>query len=100
LRAERDRRQAELLVEAGADRAYRLLTSQPGFRGDVWDLPADAIVGSGAGRITTELSPASGANTWQIHVVAEYPFGRDFPVRRSHTFQWATPPSSSQESLP
>jgi hypothetical protein len=34
LRIERDRRQVELLVQAGADRAAFRLTTEPSFRGD------------------------------------------------------------------
>ena len=93
LRAERDRRQVELLVQAGADRAARLLASEPDFRGDTWSLPAEAIVGSGAARVTTEVSRAPDAENLQVRVVAEYPTDRDFPVRRSHTFQM-TPQST------
>jgi hypothetical protein len=97
LRTERDRRQVELLVEVGADRAARRLASEPGFRGDTWNLPADAIVGSGDGRVKSEISRAADQENWQIQVVAEYPLGRDFPIRRSHTFPIASPSSQSQE---
>jgi hypothetical protein len=96
LRAERDRRQAELLVQAGADRAASLLASEPDFRGDTWNLPAAAIVGSGAGRVTTEVTRAA-AESLQVRVVAEYPTDRDFPVRRSHTFQLTTQSTRLQE---
>jgi hypothetical protein len=100
LRVERDRRQSELLVEAGADRAVEILASNPHFLGDTWDVPAEAIVGSGAGRVTTEIVRAGDAGNLQIRVVAEYPIGRDFPVRRSHTFQLASTLTVSQEQSP
>jgi Tfp pilus assembly protein PilV len=100
LRAERDRRQVELLIEAGAGRAARRLASEPSFRGDTWDIPADAIVGSGAGRVTSEITPAADRENWQVRVVAEYPLGRDFPIRRSHTFPIASPSRQSQEQSP
>jgi hypothetical protein len=87
LHAERDRRQTELLLQAGADRAARRLASDAQYRGDTWELPADAIVGNGAGRVTTELSRPAGSGQWQAHIVAEYPLGRDIPIRRSQTFQ-------------
>jgi type II secretory pathway component PulK len=97
LRAERDRRQVELLVQAGADRAARLLASQPDFRGDTWNLSAEEIVGSGGGRVTTEVSTTDDAARFQLRVVAEYPTDRDFPVRRSHSIQLSSRPTQSQE---
>jgi hypothetical protein len=98
LRSERDRRQVELLVQAGADRAARLFASEPSFRGDTWSIPAEAIVGSGAARVITKVSRAD-AETLQVQVVAEYPTNRDFPVRRSHTFQM-TPQSTLLQEQP
>jgi hypothetical protein len=97
LHAERDRRQAELLLQAAADRAARRLASDPQYRGDTWDLPAEAIVGHGAGRVSTELSRSTGDSIWQAHIVAEYPLGRDFPIRRSQTFQFSDEFTQSEE---
>jgi hypothetical protein len=97
LHVERDRRQSELLVEAGADRAVARLAAEPGFRGDTWELPAAAIVGHGGGRVMTEVSRSADNQSQQIRVVAEYPLGRDFPIRRSHTFQIVTSQTQSQE---
>jgi hypothetical protein len=97
LHVERDRRQSELLVEAGADRAVARLAADPDFRGDTWELPAAAIVGRGDGRVTTEVSRSADNQPQQVRVVAEYPLGRDFPIRRSHTFQIASSPTQSQE---
>jgi hypothetical protein len=97
LRAERDRRQVELLVQAGADRAARILGSEPDFRGDTWNLPAEAIVGSGAARVSAEVSRAADSQNLQVRIVAEYPTDRDFPVRRSHSFQLTTQSTLSQE---
>jgi hypothetical protein len=86
LHSERDRRQAEYLLEAGADRAASRLAADANFRGDTWILPADAIVGFADGRVTTEVSQDRDANTWALRVVAEYPIGRGLPIRRSHSF--------------
>jgi type II secretory pathway component PulK len=97
LRVERDRRQAELLVEAGADRAAARLAADPTFRGDTWNLSAESIVDRGAGRVSTEISPHDVSGEWQLRVVAEYPLGRDFPIRRSHTFPISAPMTQSQE---
>jgi len=93
LHTERDRRQTELLLEAGADRAALRHAAEPDFRGETWNLPAESIVGRGDGRVTTEVSRAADDQPWQVRVVAEYPLGRDFPIRRSHTFP-ITPPTT------
>jgi Tfp pilus assembly protein PilX len=87
LHAERDRRQTELLLAAGASRAAARLASEPEYRGDAWNLPAEEIVGLGEGRVTTEISRNNDNEPWQLHVVAEYSTGRDLPIRRSQTFQ-------------
>jgi hypothetical protein len=34
--------------------------------------------------------PNTKKQIFEVRVVAEYPIGRDFPIRRSHTFQIAT----------
>ena len=97
LHAERNCRQAELLLEAGANRAAARLASEPDFRGDTWNLPAEAIVGHGDGRVTTEISRNEASEAWQLRVIAEYPLGRDFPIRRSHTFSILSPTIQAQE---
>lgn len=99
LHAERDRRQVELLVEASADRARLRLAQQPTFRGDTWELPAESIVGHGAGRVTTEVLRGTNQDnsTWQVRVVAEYPLDRDLTIRRSHVFPVAAAAIQSEE---
>ncbi len=97
LHAERDRRQTELLLQAGADRAALRLATEPAFRGDTWDLPAESIVGRGTGRVTTEVSRSANDSAWQVRVIAEYPLGRDFPIQRSQTFRIASVTTPSQE---
>ena len=87
LHSDRDRRQAELLLDAGADRALLRLAAEPDFRGDIWQLPADSIVGRGEGRVTTEVSRSANDDSWQLLVVAEYRLGGAFPIKRSNTFQ-------------
>jgi hypothetical protein len=97
MHAKRDRTQAELLLDAGTDRALAQLTADPNYRGDTLDLPGEEIVRQGAGRVTTQLSQVGASGRWQAHVVAEYPLGRDFPVRRSRTFQISPLKTQSQE---
>jgi hypothetical protein len=87
MHVERDRRQSEMLLVAGATRAMSRLEGNPTFVGDVWQLPADVIVGNGAGRVTCEISPTAGDGSRQLRVIAEYPVDRDFPIRRSQNFE-------------
>jgi hypothetical protein len=94
--AERDRRQTELLLEAGANRAAARLAAEPSFRGDAWTLTAEEIAGLGDARITTQIESGSDNNDLQLHVVAEYPLGRDFPIRRSRTFPIARPTQAQE----
>jgi hypothetical protein len=97
LHVERDCRQAELLIYAGASRAASRLAAEPGFAGDTWELPAESIVGRGAGRVKTEVSPASDGGPTRIRIVAEYPIGRNFPIRRTRTFEIAAATAPLQE---
>jgi len=97
LHAERDRRQTELLLEAGADRAAARLATEPDFRGDTWELPATTIVGQGGGRVTTEVTTNADNQSRQVRVVAEYPIGRGLPIRRSHTFPIASSKTQKEE---
>jgi hypothetical protein len=97
LHVERDRRQAELLLEAGADRAVSRLAADASFRGDTWTVPADAIIGQGDGRVMIEISRSNDEDAWQLHAVAEYPLGRGFPIRRSHTFPISLTNTNAQE---
>jgi Tfp pilus assembly protein PilX len=90
LHAERDRRQAELLLQAGLDRAALRVAGQADYHGESWELPAESITGSGAGLVTIETSRQAEDSPWKIHVVAEYPVGKqpagnELSVRRSRT---------------
>src|SRR6476660_7953602 len=60
MRSERDLRQTELLLQAGGDRAVNRLANDTNYRGETWSLPSDAIAGSGEGRVTIEITPATG----------------------------------------
>ncbi len=87
LHAERDRRQTELLLQAGMDRAALRLASELTYRGETWNLPATSILGSGEGRVSIETSRSSEQSPWQVHVLAEYPLGNALSIRRSRTFE-------------
>jgi Tfp pilus assembly protein PilX len=97
LRAQRDLRQTEFLLQAGADRAAFRLTNATDYRGETWNLPADEMVGNGEGRVTIVASRDSDARPWEVHVVAEYPTGSESSIRRSRTFFVQSQPSLAQE---
>ena len=100
LRVERDCQQADLLLECGDERVVAQLAAQPGFRGDTWDVPAEAIVGNGRGRVTSRVSQSEGDHSLQVRVTAEYPLDRDFPIHRSRTFQIAYTATQPSGELP
>jgi hypothetical protein len=88
LHRERDLRQAELLLQAGVERAAFRFASEPGYRGETWSLPAVMITGSKAGRVMIEFSRESDEQPWRVDVAAEYPAGNEASIRRSHTFNF------------
>lgn len=86
LRTERDLRQTELLVDAGAARAAVRLAADGDYRGETWRLKADDILGLDPGEVTIKVSQPAGERAWTIRVIAEYPAGRETSVRRTRTF--------------
>ena len=95
LRAERDLRQAELLLQAGADRAALLLVRKKDYRGETWTTPDEAL--AGRGQVTIKALLDSDTASWRVHIVAEYPVGSQRSVRRSRTFVIPSPLSTAQE---
>jgi hypothetical protein len=93
----KDCRQADLLVEAGANRAAARLGLNPKFRGDVWELTASEISGRGSARITSEIVPATDSKTVRMHVAVEYTLGPANSIRRSHDFPMSTSISDTKE---
>jgi hypothetical protein len=91
LRAERDRRQAEFLLTAGIERAAQRLAAEADYRGETWDLPAEAIVGTSTGQVTIRAARAEASDPWQVHVVAEYPLGSELSIRRTRTVLVSSP---------
>jgi hypothetical protein len=86
LTVERDRRQAELLLQAGADRAAYRLASEADYRGETWKLDSDAIVGNGSANVTIAAERAAEPAEWRVQVVAEYPLDSHRAIRRSQSF--------------
>jgi Tfp pilus assembly protein PilV len=97
LHRERDLRQTELLLQAGMARAAFQLANQPEYRGEMWNLPAVAIVGSGGGQVTIDVSIKSDAQAWHVEVMAEYPAGGEKSIRRSHAYSYQAQPGPNQE---
>jgi hypothetical protein len=96
MRTLRDLRQTELLIEAGVDRAAFQLADDD-YRGETWDVPAEEIVGRGAGRVVIEASRDGDDEPWQVRVAAEYPLGGETSIRRTRTFTVQPQPSLDEE---
>jgi type II secretory pathway component PulK len=90
LRTERDLLQAELLLQAGRERAIYRLVNDTNYRGETWNLPADAISDKGEGRVTIEITSAESQKAGTAKILAEYPLGSDSSIRRSMEFQMPT----------
>jgi hypothetical protein len=84
LSAQQDRLQAELLADAGLDRAAAQLQSKGDYSGEIWQIGAEAFAGRGAATVTIQVKPLEENDTSHIvQAVAEYPVGTDTRVRRS-----------------
>ena len=84
LRAQQDRLQAEILADAGLERAAAQLKSTPDYSGETWQIGADAFAGRGAAAVEIRIEPAEEAATSRkVHAIAEFPAGSDARVRRS-----------------
>jgi type II secretory pathway component PulK len=90
IRSERDLRQTELLLQAAHDRALERLKKESDYRGETWNLPADEIAGTGEGRVTIEIKPATVQAAGNAKLMAEYPLGGETSIRRSLVFQIPT----------
>jgi hypothetical protein len=94
LHVERDRRQCELLLQAGLDRAAVRLARDREYSGETWDIPASELPNQGAGQVTIELSTDENPSARRLLVAAEYPTGSERSVRRSLTVRLSNEPSS------
>jgi hypothetical protein len=93
LHPERDLRQAELLLQAGIDRAAYRLAREPDYRGETWQPVVNSIVGTAAGQDTIKCTRTAADKPWQVNVLAEYPLDGALTIRRSRSvaIQPATP---------
>jgi hypothetical protein len=94
---ERNVRQCELMLEAGADRAAHRLAAEAEYRGEIWELPADSITGRDSGQVTIEISRGPWDARRHVRVLAEYPTGSQLSVRRSRTYLIQSPMTQAQE---
>jgi len=97
LLVERDRRQCELLLQAGADRAMAQFGASDQFLGDTWTVQAEAITGLAAGSVTSSIIENPANQTRQLHVVAEYRSGDPFAIHQSRDFSIPSITQPSQE---
>lgn len=91
VRAQERRLQAEWLAESGVDRALARLAAKPGYKGERWEIAAEAL-----GRpalVTIEVVPPSAESKDRVvRVRADYPpdpplrvrFTREVVVPKSH----------------
>lgn len=86
LHEQRDLRQAEAILEAGADRAFLRLEKDPLYVGETMMFSAEEIVGSGRAEVSIEVVPAVSDEPKQLRVVVEYPTGQVHSIRKTRRF--------------
>ena len=87
---ERHLRQAQWLVEAGAERAAFRLGNDADYTGERWSLQPEAIVGTHAGVVNISVNRRA-KELVTVRVVAEYPAGGVTTIRRTRDFQISLP---------
>jgi hypothetical protein len=85
IRTEWQARQAECLVQAGADRAAFRLASDSEYSSEVWSLAAEEIAGTAPGVVSITVRRDS-TDRARVRVVAEYPSGEVASIRRTREF--------------
>ena len=85
VRVERQLRQTEWLVQAGAERAAFRLANDAGYTGEEWKLAADEIAGTDSGVVTISVQRDS-TDQATVQVVAEYPSDSTAAIRRTRDF--------------
>jgi hypothetical protein len=83
LRSHDDQLQSLWLVEAGLQKASAQLDQAPAYAGETWVVPAEALGGRRAGRVTIRVAPVENEpDRRTVSVTADYP---DDPVHRHRT---------------
>ena len=85
IRTEKRLRQAEWLVQAGAERAAFRLANDVEYNGEEWSLAAETIVGTQPGLVDISVRRET-AERASVSVVAEYPAGSATSIRRTREF--------------
>jgi len=97
LHVERDRRQCELLLQAGLQRAEHQLTQKPDYAGETWKVAEQDLLSQGAGEVKIERMSDENDATVRLLIVAEYPAGTEHSVRRSRTIDLKIAATSTEE---
>lgn len=84
-RQEFARWQASRLADSGLARAAARLASDTNYRGETWDIPAEAL-GGRPGRVTIALTPdPQGEAPWLARATASWPALEEGASRRAHS---------------
>ncbi len=69
--------QADLLADAGVDRALARLSAEPDYRGETWEIPAEALGSTPedgpAALVTIRAEPDPNGGARAVRVQADYP---------------------------
>ena len=91
---EEAQRQAELVLEAGIERATARLAAHPRYTGEVWSIPTEEL-GRGSAEVSIQLEPAPDPATGRrLLVVADYRVSARQAVRLSRTIPWPLSPTA------
>lgn len=85
-RVERQLRQAEWLLEAGARQAVARIAQSAVYKGEVWLLDQGALPGSRGARIAIEVAKTKPRQPHRIRITAELATDDERPLRRSDEF--------------
>ncbi|HEV3136753.1 MAG TPA: hypothetical protein VGZ26_02595 [Pirellulales bacterium] len=84
LQVQHDRVQAEILADAGLDRAAAQLLSARDYSAETWQIGPESLAGRGTATVTIHVEAVpENTEARTVHAVAEYPAGSVQCVRRS-----------------
>jgi hypothetical protein len=97
LRLERDLRQTELLLAAGADRAAYRVAADPNYRGEIWQPKLDLPAGAADPQVAIQVTRDAADKPWRVRIVAEWSLGNQQSIQRSCSLPIPPSGSSKQE---
>lgn len=98
LRAAERRLQAEWLAESALGRASARLGADPSYKGETWEVAADALGGRDAGSVRIEVAAVPDhPDRRAVRVRADYPAAEPRRARRSHELTVTLAPRSPTE---